>query len=79
MKTSICVAQCPGKTSAPVTCPTVANGATGLDTVAPFCNNGKSEGVHVTYKTYTFVKYCIPSEGLTTSIKDIWDDMLSTL
>jgi hypothetical protein len=50
-----------------------------LDTAAPYCNNGKSEGVHVTYKTYTFVKYCIPAEGLTTTIKGIWDDMLTTL
>jgi hypothetical protein len=31
------------------------------------------------YKTYTFVKFCIPSEGKSKTMSEIWEDMLRTL
>lgn len=74
MGSAVCVKECPGSTAKAVNCPLAANGGKNLSDV---CTNGVSN--EATYKTYTFVKYCIPSEGKSTAIKGIWDDMLRTL
>jgi len=81
MKTSFCVSECPGKDSKQPTCPTVDDGASAaqVEAVSKYCKNGKTEGVSKTYPTRTYVKYCIPRSGLHDKLKNVWNDMMSTL
>ena len=69
MKSAVCVDKCPGATALDVKC----SGST------EYCKGGTTKGSKSTYKTWTLVKFCIPSEGLTTTLKAVWDNMLMIL